>query len=172
MDLGKIETLVSAILEHERAELVDLEHLREGGKWVLRLYVDKEGGVTLDDCEYLSDRVGAALDSSDVIERSYVLEISSPGLDRVIKKDRDFQRFEGSAVRVTLSTEVEGRRRLAGRLLGLQGGEVLVETEGRTWRVPRCDVAEVRLDDEAQVEADLKREKTKERNSPPRGEGE
>ncbi|MBI5622612.1 MAG: ribosome maturation factor RimP [Elusimicrobia bacterium] len=156
MDLGKIEPLVSAILEQEKAELVDLEYLREQGKWVLRLYVDKEGGVTLDDCETLSERVGAALDSSDVIDHSYCLELSSPGVDRVIKKDRDFERFSGRCVRVVLLAPVEGRRRLAGKLQGLAADEVLVEAEGRVWRLPRREVEEVRLDAATELAGDLK----------------
>ncbi|MBI5884395.1 MAG: ribosome maturation factor RimP [Elusimicrobia bacterium] len=157
MDLAKTETLVSAILEQEKAELVDLEYLRENGRWVLRLYVDKDGGVTLGDCEALSERVGAALDASDFIDRSYVLEISSPGVDRVLKKDRDFERFAGRCVRFVLSAPVEGRRRLAGKLLGLAGGEIRVEAEGREWRLPRSEVEEARLDAEAELAQDLKR---------------
>ncbi|MFA6319037.1 MAG: ribosome maturation factor RimP [Elusimicrobiota bacterium] len=163
MDLGKIETLVSAILEQEKAELVDLEYLREKGAWVLRLYVDKDNGVTLDDCEALSERVGPALDATDLVDHTYSLEISSPGVDRVLKKDRDFQRFSGRSVRLVLDAPMEGRRRLAGRLKGLEAGEVLVEAEGRVWRVPRRDVSEARLDAEAELAQDLKRADRKEK---------
>lgn len=157
MDLGKIETLISGILEQENAELVDWEYLNDKGRWVLRIFIDKEPGVTLDDCEYFSDRVGSALDATDLMERAYVLEVSSPGIDRLVKKDKDFERFAGRGVRVSLNSQVEGRRHLRGRLLGLKDGDVAVEAEGRTWRLPRKEVAEVRIDAEAEVEADLKR---------------
>ena len=86
---------MTPLLEQEAAELVDLKFAKEGPKWVLRVYLDRKGGVTLDDCAYLSERIGSLIDSSDAIQRAYVLEVSSPGLDRVIKKEMDFERFSG-----------------------------------------------------------------------------
>src|SRR3954462_6682069 len=100
MDAKEIEAILTPVIEQEGGELVDLQWRREGHQWVLRLFLDKPNGISLDDCAHFSDRVGAFLDEKDAIEQSYVLEISSPGLDRVIKKDKDFARFAGKAVKV------------------------------------------------------------------------
>ena len=110
MELEKLEQLLTPLLDQEAAELVDLKYAKEGPQWVLRLYLNKPGGITLDDCAYFSDRIASLLDSSNMLERSYVLEVSSPGLDRVIKKEKDFQRFPGRAVKVRLRAPEEGQR--------------------------------------------------------------
>jgi len=102
MDIKGIEQLITPLLEQEGTELVDLKFAKEGPKWVLRIFLDKPGGITLDDCAYFSDRIGALLDASDAINKSYLLEISSPGLDRVIKKEKDFERFSGRSVKLRL----------------------------------------------------------------------
>src|ERR1041385_5488025 len=102
MNAKELEGLLAPLVEQESAELVDLRFAKEGPKWVLRVYLDKPGGITLDDCAYFSDRIGSLLDSQNAIERSYVLEVSSPGLDRVVKKPEDYRRFAGKAVKVRL----------------------------------------------------------------------
>src|SRR3989338_4650369 len=99
-DIAKIEAVVEPILAQEAVELVDLQFGSEGGRRVLRFFVDKTGGIKLDDCEYLSHRIGAILDSADVIPGGYVLEVSSPGMDRVLKKERDFLRYVGHRAKV------------------------------------------------------------------------
>lgn len=151
MDKIEIETLLTPLLEQEGAELVDLTYAKEGSRWVLRLYLDKEGGITLDDCAYLSERVGSLLDTNDAIERSYVLEVSSPGLDRVIKKDKDFERFCGKAVKLRLKSAQEGQRNFSGVLRGLREGRVLLEIGGAVREFDRPLVDQVRLDYAAEI---------------------
>lgn len=146
-DLRQIEKDLEALLAQEAMELVDLQYRNERG-WVLRLFVDKPGGVTLDDCQAVSDKVGAFLDAANVMNHGYTLEVSSPGLDRVIKKDKDFQRFVGHRVAVRLRAPVEGRRRYQGFLKGLEEGRIVLENEGALVRLERAGVEEARLDPE------------------------
>ena len=149
MDAKEIEALLTPLIEQEGGELVDLQWRKEGPQWVLRLFLDKPGGITLDDCAYFSDRVGATLDEGDKISRSYVLEVSSPGLDRVIKKDKDFERFSGKPVKLRLKLPENGQRRFSGVLKGLKEGRIEVQVEKDLKAFPRENVDEVRLDDSA-----------------------
>jgi ribosome maturation factor RimP len=150
MELAKIEENLTPLLEGEGVELVDLKFVQEGHRWVLKVFLDKTGGITLADCEYFSDRVGAALDEGALMGKSYVLEVSSPGLDRVLKKEKDFKRFAGKAVKVRLKLPVEGRRQFKGRLLGFEDGKVVVESEGKAFQFALEQIDEARL--EAEVE--------------------
>lgn len=146
-DLRKLEGDLEALLALDAVELVDLQYRNEAG-WVLRLFIDKPGGVNLDDCQAVSDKVGAFLDASDQMTHSYRLEVSSPGMDRVLKKDKDFQRFAGHRVAVRMRAPVEGRRRFQGFLKGLEGGQLVLENEGAVVRLERAGVDEARLDPE------------------------
>ena len=147
-----MEDLITPLLALESAELVDLQWRREGHQWVLRLFLDKEGGISLDDCAYFSDRVGALLDEKNAIEQSYVLEVSSPGLDRVIKKDKDFERFAGKAVKVRLKIPENGQRRYSGILQGLREDRIAVQVGETVKEFARRNVDETRLDDAAQID--------------------
>ena len=98
----KTAQLAAPVIEENAFELVDVEYVKEGGGYILRLYVDKEGGITIDDCETVSRYVSDRLDEDDFIEEAYTLEVSSPGLDRPLKKDRDFERHLGERVTVRL----------------------------------------------------------------------
>jgi ribosome maturation factor RimP len=147
-DLRQLETDLEALLAQEAVELVDLQYRNEGGRWVLRLFIDKAAGITIDDCGAASDKVGAFLDAADVMNHGYTLEVSSPGLDRVIKKDKDFLRFVGHRVAVRLRAPVEGRRRYQGFLKGLEDGRIVLENEGALVRLERAGVEEARLDPE------------------------
>jgi ribosome maturation factor RimP len=151
MDASGIEKLVDPVLNQEGAELVDLKLVRESGRLVLRFFLDKPGGITLDDCEHLSNRIGALLDESDAVSGSYVLEVSSPGLDRVIKKEKDFIRFTGKAVSVRLKAPREGRRNFKGVLQGFSEGRVLIEAQGQKFEFPLESIDEARLDYQAEV---------------------
>jgi len=152
MDAKEIETLVTPLIEQEGGELVDLQWRREGHRWVLRLFLDKPNGISLDDCAYFSDRVGAMLDDEDKIDQSYVLEISSPGLDRVIKKDKDFERFAGKPVKLRVKIAENGQRRFSGVLQGLKDGKIGVQVGPAFKEFARENVDELRLDDAAQVD--------------------
>lgn len=149
MDAKELETLLAPLIEQEGGELVDMQWRREGHRWMLRLFLDKPAGITLDDCEYFSNRVGALLDEKDCISESYVLEVSSPGLDRVIKKDKDFARFSGKPVKLKLKLPENGQRRFSGVLQGLDGGQVAVQVGAELKKWPREGIEEVRLDDSA-----------------------
>jgi ribosome maturation factor RimP len=151
LEAASIESLVEPLLAQESAELVDLELLRERGRQVLRFYLDKAGGITLDDCEHLSHRIGALLDEADIVPGSYVLEVSSPGLDRVLKKEKDFLRFAGQAVQVRLKVPQEGRRNFKGILRGFSDGKAKVECEGNPFEFALALIDEARLDSRAEV---------------------
>jgi ribosome maturation factor RimP len=152
MEAKDIETLVSPVVEQEGGEIVDLQWRREGHQWVLRLFIDKPNGITLDDCAVFSDRVGAFLDEKNAIEQSYVLEISSPGLDRVVKKDKDFEKFAGKAVKVRIKIAENGQRKFSGILKGLQDDKVAVQIGETLKAFDKRNIDEVRLDDAADVD--------------------
>mgnify|MGYP002711290491 CR=1 FL=1 len=143
-----VEKLLESRLEAEGMELVDVEYVRERN-WILRIYIDKEGGVDLSDCQEVSEKAGALLDEADLIPDNYMLEVSSPGLDRVLKKDKDFIRYTGSDVDVKLFAPLEGTKTkaLTARLLGLDGdGSLLLETEkGEKLTLKRDKISQVRL---------------------------
>ena len=147
-DLRQIEKDLETLLATDAMELVDLHYRNEGGRWVLRLFIDKVGGVTLDDCQAVSDKAGAFLDAANVMTHHYTLEVSSPGVDRVLKKDKDFERFLGHRVALRLRAPLEGRRRYQGFLKGLEGQTLVLENDGALVRLERAGVEEARLDPE------------------------
>ena len=145
--LGGIEPTVRSIVDYAGMELVHMEMRREAGGLVLRLFVDKEGGVTLDDCARVSRQVSAQLDADDPIPERFTLEVSSPGLDRPLVSDRDFARFAGRQVRLTTASPLDGRRNFSGRLLELAEGAVrLVLDDGREVAIPRDQITKARLE--------------------------
>lgn len=152
-DLKRIEGAVQGVLDQEAVELVDLQCVQEGGRRVLRFYLDKEGGITLDDCEQLSHRIGAALDMEEgLLTGSYVLEVSSPGVDRVLKKERDFARFAGRRARVRLrEADAGGRRNFSGLLRGVEAGAAVLESPEGTWSWPLERIEEARLVPELEI---------------------
>jgi ribosome maturation factor RimP len=125
-------------------ELADIDaHL--GRRGLLRLYIDREGGVTLDDCQRVSEQIGALLDVEDPLPGSYVLEVSSPGFDRRLRTLKHFERFSGEQARVELRDARDGRRRFTGRLVGVEGSDVLLEVDGELTRLPFGEIAVARL---------------------------
>lgn len=143
-----VEKLLESRLEAEGIELVDVEYVRERN-WILRIFIDKEGGVDLSDCQAVSEKAGALLDEADLIPDNYMLEVSSPGLDRVLKKDKDFIRYTGSDVDVKLFAPLEGTKVKAftAKLLCLsEEGALLLEMEdGTKTSVDRDKISQVRL---------------------------
>ena len=128
----QVEEISESLVVSEGMELVDLEYRREGPRWMLRLFIDREGGVTVDDCARISRDLGDLLDVKDLIPQTYVLEVSSPGLNRRIRKKKDFSRFAGQKVQLLLVSPKDGRRKIVGDLVGVEGEEVVViGTEGR-----------------------------------------
>ncbi|HWP34382.1 MAG TPA: ribosome maturation factor RimP [Thermodesulfobacteriota bacterium] len=146
-----VEEAVRALAEPIAADLglevVEVEFRREQGGWVLRLYLDKPGGVTLDDCAAMSQELSPVLDAEDLIDHPYHLEVSSPGATRPLKTDRDFERFRGRRVRVATYEKIAGRKTFIGRLAGhsAEAIELEEETIGRV-RLPRQAVAKANLE--------------------------
>ena len=147
--MSKITELVAELaapaIAAQGCQLWDIEYVREAGQWYLRLYLDKEGGVDIDDCEAVSRVVSDLLDEADPIEGSYILEVSSAGADRALKKPEHFARFLGSQVDVKLYRAREGRKELTGTLLGYENGDVTLELPGGPAVLEKKDVAQVRL---------------------------
>jgi len=150
--LARIGPTVNRIVEFAGLELVHLEFRREGAGLVLRLYIDKAGGVGLDDCAQISRQVSAQLGIDDLIQSRYTLEVSSPGPDRPLTQERDFVRFEGHRARVTTHAPIDGQKNFIGRLEGLEEGSVrLVLEDGRTIQIPRDLIARARLHEEPET---------------------
>lgn len=147
--MAKITDLVSSmaapIVEGAGCSLWDVEYVREAGEWFLRVYIDKEGGVSIDDCEAVSRPLSDKLDEADPIEGSYVLEVSSAGADRPLKKPEHFSQFMGTEVEVRLYRAMEGRKDHVGVLAGYENGDVTIETAAGTHTFEKKDVAQVRL---------------------------
>lgn len=141
----KVLPYLEPIAAENAVELVDLEFVKEGANWYLRVYIDKEGGVTIDDCEAVSRALEAKLDADDPIEQAYILEVSSPGIDRPLKKDADFVKYQGETVDVKLYKAKDGRKQFQGKLLGLAEDVLSIEEAGETLAFERKDVASVRL---------------------------
>lgn len=128
-----VTELVLPIVEKNSFELVDVEFVKEGANWFLRVYIDKEGGITLDDCQIVSEELSVLLDEKDPINRRYFLEVSSPGIERPLKKDRDFERFKGSLVKVKTFNAIDGKKSFEGELVGLIDNKIVIKTDtGRT----------------------------------------
>ncbi|MBQ7516397.1 MAG: ribosome maturation factor RimP [Schwartzia sp.] len=136
-----VEPLVEELIRDEDIELVDVEYVKEKD-WYLRVFIDRAGGVGIEDCQRLSERLEAELDRRDIVPESYILEVSSPGLDRVLKKDRDFAREMGKAVDVSLYEPLDGEKLLTGTLAACDGESLTLE--GRD-PLPRAKIAQVRL---------------------------
>lgn len=127
----QVSDLIDPILSEMKFELVDVEYLTDRGRWVLRIYIDKEGGVTLDDCATVSRELGDLIDIKDIIEHEYVLEVSSPGLNRPLKKEADFIRAIGKKIKVRTRAPVDGRRNFTGVLRDFKEQKLAMDSEGR-----------------------------------------
>ncbi len=145
--LSRVEAVVSPVLASYGLTLVDAEWGREGRRWVLRFFVDKPGGVTVGDCQAVSREAGDVLDVSGFIEPAYDLEFSSPGLDRQLRKDREFTWAVGKQVRCWVREPVDGHTEFFGRLVAASATMLSLEgPEGRTQEVPRTLVTKARLE--------------------------
>ena len=127
--MDRIREIADRVAASEGMELVDVEFVGRGRNPVLRIFLDKPGGITLGDCELVSGQVSAILDVEDFLPASYTLEVSSPGLDRRLVKPADYARFAGKQVKLVLKAPREGRRRFCGRLRGIEDGRIQLEEE-------------------------------------------
>lgn len=146
-ELEKIKEVIMPILEQEKVELVDMEYVRSGGTWILRFYIDKPTGVTIGDCERVSERIGMELDILDIIQVPYILEVSSPGLERELKTENDFVRSLGKLVQITTSEAINGKHVFQGILRGFDHGCIFIKDKGtdKIIEIPREKVTSARL---------------------------
>ena len=140
MSRNQIEQLVISLAQKVVAstdkEIVDVEYVKEGSQWVLRVYIDKPGGVDLDDCSEINDALNEVLDEVDPIPGSYTLEVSSPGLERPLKKEQDYVRFAGRLVNVRTYSPINSKKEFEGILLGLEDNVVRLKINGELVDIP------------------------------------
>ena len=146
----QIWQLAEPLVSSEGMELVLVECLKMPSRWLVRIYMDREGGITVDDCARISNQLGDLLDVHDVPPGPYTLEVSSPGLDRPLYRDRDFLKYRGLQVRLRLGEKIEGRRNFSALLVDYEeggDGKVLVlQADGKTFRIPRKAVVKANLE--------------------------
>lgn len=139
-----VTSVVEDIIRGTELELVDVEYVRERD-WYLRVYLDKPTGVDLDDCQMVSEQLSRQLDETDPIKENYLLEVSSPGLDRVLKKDKDFIRYNGRNVDMQLFKPIDGSKQYTGTLRGFTDAVITLEINGQSVDFERSAIAQIRL---------------------------
>ena len=137
--------LAQPVVESCGCELWDVEYIKEAGTWYLRIYIDKEGGVFISDCEAISRELDVILDEKDPIADAYVFEVSSAGAERELKRPTDFERFMGSNVEIKLYKGIDGSKTLLGALSGYDNGDVTISTETGEIKLEKSQVAKVSL---------------------------
>ena len=144
--LQEVRQVIDPILQSQGVELVDLEYQRESQGWVLRVYIDREGGITLGDCSELSGEIGTILEVRDLIINPYTLEVSSPGLTRPLKKPEDYNKYRNHLVKIKTFEPIDGRKNFKGTLQGLEGEMVYVQAEGKILGIPFQGIAKANLE--------------------------
>lgn len=137
----KVEELARPVVEDEGCELWSVEYVREAGSWYLRVFIDKDGGVGIDDCERISRRLDPILDEADPIPYSYVFEVGSAGAERELKRPSDFEKFMGSEVEVKLYQPYEGKKSLVGKLEAYENGDITISSV----QLKKSQIAQVKL---------------------------
>ena len=149
--MGKIEdaiwTMAEPLVLENGMELIYVEYVKEGAEWYLRLFLDKEGdeGIDLDDCELISRKFSDILEEKDPITQAYRLEVSSPGIERPLKRTKDFQRFQGEKVQVKTFSEVEGKKQFIGILQETTEETVTLDVDGTSIAIPRKQIGKANL---------------------------
>jgi ribosome maturation factor RimP len=147
----KIRQLAEPVIASEGMELIHVECIKVHTRWIIRLYLDKENGVTLDDCTAVSNQLGDAFDINDLIKSAYTLEVSSPGFDRPISRDVDFVKYKNSRINIKTGVKIEGIKNFHGILLDYieeEGEKVaLMDISGKAYRIPRRDIIRANLAD-------------------------
>lgn len=142
----RTEELLTPIIERMKFELVDVEYVKEGGTWYLRAYIDKEGGITVNDCEAVAREMNEILDREDFVEDSYVFEVSSPGLGRPLKKEKDYVRSMGKEVEIRTYRAINREKEFYGILAAYDDASVTIEQEsGEKLTFEKSDIALIRL---------------------------
>jgi len=140
-----LEELIAPGLDDLGIELVDIQYVKEGGRWFLRIFIDQPGGIGLEDCQRVSEYVDPLLDQYDPVPHAYTLEVSSPGIERPLKKPADYERFTGRQISLNTFVPVEGRRKFKGVLITASSHSVTLETDGNNIVIPMEQVASARL---------------------------
>ena len=144
--VAKVEEMVTAITDEKGYETVDVEYVKEAGQFYLRVVVDKEGGISLNECEEVSRALSPKLDEDDFIEENYYLEVSSPGIDRALKRDKEFVKYKGRDVEIKLYKAIDGVKQFEGELVGLdEENNIVVIINNEEMKFNRKDVAIIRL---------------------------
>ena len=142
----KTEEILLPIVEENGFELVDVEYVKEGSTWYLRAYIDKPGGINIDDCEVVSRRLSDILDEKDYIDDAYILEVSSPGLGRPLKKEKDFKRSLGEEVKIRTYRMIDKQKEFTGILKDYDEKTVTIEMDDDTTKTfEKSDIALIRL---------------------------
>ena len=141
----KVAALAKPVVREEGCSLWDVEYVREAGSWYLRLYIDKEGGVSIDDCERISRRMDPILDEADPIPDSYVFEVGSAGAERQLKRPGDFEQFMGSEVELKLYQPRDGKKLYVGSLAAYDNGDVSLKVGKEEIRFAKAQIAQVKL---------------------------
>ena len=141
----KVAALAEPVVREEGCSLWDVEYVREAGSWFLRLYIDKEGGVSIDDCERISRRMDPILDETDPIPDSYVFEVGSAGAERQLKRPGDFEQFMGSEVELKLYQPRDGKKLYVGSLAAYDNGDVSLKVGKEEIRFAKAQIAQVKL---------------------------
>jgi ribosome maturation factor RimP len=140
-----VEELVTPILDEQQLELVDIEYKKEGNNWFLRVFIDKDGGIDIDDCGSVSEQLSKRLDAVDPIPTAYFLEVSSPGIERPLKKEKDLYWAVGKRINVTTKEPIEGAKDFEGSLIDFDGQWLIIKEEKKNVKVPFALVATARL---------------------------
>ncbi|MBL7203411.1 MAG: ribosome maturation factor RimP [Desulfobacteraceae bacterium] len=143
--IKEVTALIEPVLDEMEIELVDIEYLSEQGRWILRIYVDKSGGITLDACARVSREIGDLIEVKDIFHQGYVLEVSSPGLNRRLKKEKDFERAVGKNIKIRMVTPFEGQRNFRGSLQSFQDGILCLSVNDDLILLPYGDVEKANL---------------------------
>jgi ribosome maturation factor RimP len=144
--VGRVRAIADPLLMNEGMELVEVDYRREARGWVLRLTIDKEGGVTLDDCGRISQVVGRELDVEDFISAAYVLEVSSPGLNRPLRGEKDFIKHRNRLIKLRTVDPINSRQQFKGKLLGVSNNQIELEMEEGVVQIPLAKIAKANLE--------------------------
>lgn len=142
---ARTEHLILPITEEHHVELIDIEYIKEGSDYILRAYIDKPSGVTIDDCEAVSRKLSSLLDEADYIPDAYILEVSSPGLGRQLKKEKDFIRSIGKSVDVKLFKAINKRKEFTGILKNADDTKITIEEDGKELELNKKEISLIRL---------------------------
>lgn len=142
---AKTEQLIQPLVDANNFELVDVEFVKEGSEWYLRVYIDKEGGITVDDCEIISRAFNEILDKEDYISEQYIFEVSSPGLMRPLKKEKDYIRSVGKLIDIKTYSPIEKRKEFTGVLKAFDEKNVTIDCDGAEILFERSNIAMIRL---------------------------